>query len=124
MNITRIGYMDLSPTEIEKEIVDPDQNALRKLYVGKRITDQRSRHNRYNLKKDKRRKMKPLEVGDLVYILYGRPVGRYAHATNIRTHSGFVKGEQYNADGYTALSTGNINVIRYQRLWAVCAKSG
>ena len=28
----------LSPTEIEKEIVDPDQNALRKLYVGKRIT--------------------------------------------------------------------------------------
>ena len=70
MNITRIGYMDLSPTEIEKEIVDPDQNALRKLYVGKRITDQRARHNRYNLKKDKRKKMsKPLEVGDLVYIV-------------------------------------------------------
>ena len=76
MNITRIGYMDLSPTEIEKEIVDPDQNALRKLYVGKRITDQRSRHNRYNLKKDKRRKVKPLEVGDLVYILYGRTLKR------------------------------------------------
>ena len=80
MNITRIGYMDLSPTEIEKEIVDPDQNALRKLYVGKRITDQRARHNRYNLKKDKRKKKKKmsksLEVGDLVYILFGRTLKR------------------------------------------------
>ena len=42
----------------------------------------------------------------------------------ILTHSAFVKGEQYNADGYTALSTGTINVKRYQRLWAVLAKSG
>ena len=76
MNITRIGYMDLSPTEIEKEIVDPDQNALRKLYVGKRITDQRARHNRYNLKKDKRKKQKSLEVEDLVYIVFGRTLKR------------------------------------------------
>ena len=52
------------------------------------------------------------------------PIGRYVYPTNILTHSAFVKGEQYNADGYTALSTGTINVKRYQRLWAVLAKSG
>ena len=38
------------------------------------------------------------------------PIGRYVYPTNILTHSAFVKGEQYNADGYTALSTGTINV--------------
>ena len=76
MNVTRIGYMYLSPAEIEEEIVDPARNTLRKLYVCKRITDQRSRHNRYNLRKDKRKKVNALEVGDLVYILSGRTLKR------------------------------------------------
>ena len=76
MNITRIVYMGLSPTEIEEEIVDPARNTLRKLYLGKRITDQRSRHNRYNLKKEKGKKVKALKVGNLVYILSGRVLKR------------------------------------------------
>ena len=61
MNITRIGYMGLSPSEIEEEVGDPARNTLRKLYVGKRITDQRARHNRYNLRKEKRKEVKALK---------------------------------------------------------------
>ena len=76
INITRIVYIGLSPTEIEEEIADPAQNTLRKVYVGKRITDQRTRHNRYNLKKDNRKKVKALKLGDLVYILSGRTLKR------------------------------------------------
>ena len=63
MNITRIGYMGLSPIEIEETYTDPTRNALRKLYIGKKITDQRIKQQRYTLKKDKRKKVKPLMVG-------------------------------------------------------------
>ena len=81
MNATRIGYMDLSPVEIERHITDP-KDILRKLYVGKRVTDQRARNYRYNLKKDERKKKKNkmstriLDKGDLVYILSGRVLKR------------------------------------------------
>ena len=72
MNITRIGYMGIPPIEIEETYTDPTRNALRKLYIGKTITDQRIKQQRYTLKKDKRKKVKPLMVGDMVYIAFER----------------------------------------------------
>ena len=72
MNITRIRYMGLSPIEIEETYTDPARNALRKLYISKKITDQRVKQQCYILKKDKRKKVKPPMVGDMVYIAFGR----------------------------------------------------
>ena len=75
MNIKHIGYIGLSPNEMEQNYPrNKGRDVVRKLYIGKKFTEQRDKQRRYHVKKDKRKlkRLHPLQVGDLVYIAYGR----------------------------------------------------
>ena len=75
MNVKHIGYIGLSPKEIERNYPrNKGRDIVRRLYIGKKITEQRDRQRRYHVKKDKRKRKRLhiLKVGDLVYIAYGR----------------------------------------------------
>ena len=74
MNVKYIGYIGLSPNEMERNYPrNKGRDVVRKLYIGKKFTEQRDRQRRYHVKKDKRKRKRllPLKMGDLVYIAYG-----------------------------------------------------
>ena len=79
MNDSLIGYIGLSPKQIEREYADVTDESIRKLFVGDKITKQRDRQRRYHVQKDKvkKRRLPTLKVGDLVYIAYGRKLKKY-----------------------------------------------
>ena len=79
MNANLIGYISLSPQEIEREYADMTDETIHKLFVGDKITKQRDRQRRYHVQKDKvkKRRLPTLKVGDLVNIAYGRKLKKY-----------------------------------------------
>ena len=73
MNNTNIGYLGISPMEIEREPASIGKDSVKKLYIGKKLTKHKERISRYVKKKDKNIKnLKPLQVGNLVWIASGR----------------------------------------------------
>ena len=79
MNNTHIGYLEVSPLEIEADTGNEIRDAVKKLYVGKKLTKHKEIHSRYTRKKDanKVKRMKPLSVDNLVWIAYGRMLKKH-----------------------------------------------
>ena len=74
MNNSTIKYMDLTPLEMEVNMKTKGEQIVKDMYINKHRTMQRERQSKYLRKKDKYTKqiLKPLVVGDFVYIAYGR----------------------------------------------------
>ena len=93
MNASLIGYIGLSPQQIEREYTDMTDETIRKLFVGDKITKQRDRQRRYQVQKDKvkKRRLPTLKVGDLVYIAYGRKLKKYYPGPELTTKMSIAK---------------------------------
>ena len=79
MNNSTVKYIGLTPIEMEIEPKTEAEQIVKDMYINKQITMQRKRKSKYTRKKDKYTKqiLKPLSVGDFVYMAFGRIKKKY-----------------------------------------------